>query len=127
MARNRTPRKKAEVSGASLKNPSRYEGRKSPQGTHSLGEPYEGMNESQKEYWYEFRETLPWLNSSHKRIVKLACILSSRMDDPDFSITTAQVLSAILSKLGATPVDESKVNYDPKEDDQADEFFYKTH
>jgi hypothetical protein len=46
------------------------------------------------------------------------------MDDAEFGVSATQALSSILSKLGATPVDETKVNHGGEEDeDPADEFF----
>ena len=48
------------------------------------------------------------------------------MDDPDaeFGVSATQALSSILSKLAATPVDETKVTMpDGDDSDPADKFF----
>lgn len=46
------------------------------------------------------------------------------MDEGDFGINAAQALSSILSKLGASPADESKVNHgDDGDEDPDDKFF----
>lgn len=128
MAKPRLPQDKAEVSGAMIKNAGRFEGRAKPKGTRPLGEPYKKMTAEQREYWEEFRSDLPWLNSSHRGLLKLACILSARTDEPDCGIEAMRALSAIHSKLGATPVDETKVAYDPgEESDPAEAFFTRTH
>ncbi|GAA0715266.1 hypothetical protein [Dokdonella soli] len=48
------------------------------------------------------------------------------MDEAEFGVSATQALSSILSKLGATPVDETKVNHDDgEEEDPLDRFFCK--
>ena len=90
-----------------------------------IGEPYANMTEDQKAEWLDFRSNLPWLNSGHRQVLRLACILmASASTDPEFGIQKIKALSALLSKLGATPVDESKITYDPGDEEQPeDEFF----
>ena len=125
MPNHRTPLAKAEVSGADTKHPGRFKDRKSPKRVRPIGEPYARMTEAQRVCWEEFKSELPWLNSGHRTILRMACILAARMDtDPEFGVQATQALSSILSKLGATPVDETKVNHgDEEEEDPADEFF----
>jgi hypothetical protein len=125
MPRPRTPQAKAEVSGATSINPGRFKDRKAPKRVRSIGEPYARMTDAQRVCWEEFRSELPWLNSGHRTILRMACILAARMDtDPEFGVQATQALSSILSKLGATPVDETKVNHaDEEDEDPADEFF----
>jgi hypothetical protein len=83
------------------------------------------MTPSQVEAWEEFRSELPWLNSSHRALLQVACVLRARLnDDPDMGVNAITTYSAILSKLAATPVDETKVSYgDDGEEDPADRFF----
>lgn len=125
MPRPRTPQAKAEVSGATGINPGRFSGRKTPKRVRPIGEPYIRMTDEQKLCWEEFTSELPWLNSGHRTILRMACILAARMDtDPEFGVQATQALSSILSKLGATPVDETKVNHaDDEPDDPTDKFF----
>jgi hypothetical protein len=128
MARPRLPASKAEVSGAAVHDPGRFKDRKAPKGIRPLGEPYLKMTDEQKVAWEEYRAELPWLNSSHRPLLRLACIWTARMDDADFGVSATQALSSILSKLGATPVDETKVNHgDGEEEDPADKFFSRPH
>jgi hypothetical protein len=124
MANPRLPALKAEVSGAAMKNPQRHQDRKAPR-VRALGEPYARMTAGQQEAWREFAEDLPWLNSAHRALLQVACVLRDRMNtDPDIGITALSAYSAILSKLAATPVDETKVNHGDQEDeDPADAFF----
>lgn len=122
MANPRLPVGKAEVTGAALKNPSRHADRRKPKGTRPIGEPYGSMSDAEKIQWHEFVGDLPWLNSSHRVILRLACRLASDMDGDDFGVSKAQALGSILSKLGATPADESKVSA-PNDEGEDDEFF----
>lgn len=125
MPAHRLPAAKAEVSGAVAKNAGRFRDRKAPTKTRPIGEPYVSMSEAQKEVWREMVADMPWLNSSHRILLRLACFHAARLDtDTDFGVSATQALSSILSKLGATPVDESKVNHgDDGDEDPADEFF----
>ena len=124
MAKPRLPAAKAEASGAAIKNPQRFDGRTAPKRTRPIGEPYANMTDEQKAAWEEFRYELPWLNSGHRALLRLACILTARMNDPEFGVSAMHALSSALSKLGATPVDETKVNHGgDEEEDPADKFF----
>lgn len=126
MARPRLPAAKAEVSGAAAKNAGRFAGRKAPKGTRPLGDPYVKMPAKEKAAWKELAAEMPWLNSSHRVLVRLACKWIAKMDDKDFGVSATQALSSILSKLGATPVDETKVGHGGGEDeDEADRFFQR--
>ena len=130
MARNRTPQSKAEVSGASLTHPARFADRKAPKRTRPIGEPYANMTEAQKECWRELAGEMPWLHSAHRTLLRLACYHAARLDtDADFGVSATQALSSILSKLGATPVDETKVVHggDGDDEDPAEAFFARTH
>lgn len=121
MAAPRLPVDKARVTGKDERSPGRFEGRGKPVGTRPIGEPYSKMNEEEKAQWYEFARDLPWLNSSHRVILRVACRLTVALDGDDFGVSKAQALSSILSKLGATPADESRVSM--PETDERDEFF----
>jgi hypothetical protein len=127
MARNRTPKNKANVSGASLNQPSRYAQRQSPKSVRALGDPYEAMTNKQKEVWQELRYEMPWLTSSDRTMVRLACMWIAKLDDGEFGTAATQVLSAILSKLGASPSDVSKVNHATDEEKDESDKFFKVH
>jgi hypothetical protein len=122
MSNPRLPVEKAKVTGAAVKNPGRHADRRKPKGTRSIGEPYAAMSDAEKIQWHEFVRDLPWLNSSHRVLLRLACKLAADMDGDDFGVSKAQALGSILSKLGATPADESKVTV-PDDEPEADEFF----
>lgn len=121
MPRPRVPVAKAQITGAAVLHPGRHKDRKQPKATRPIGEPYAAMSETERGQWFEFVRDLPWLNSSHRVILRVACRLSADLDGEDFGVSKAQALSSILSKLGATPADESKVSM--PDDEEADEFF----
>lgn len=121
----RLPAAKAKASGADVKNPGRFAGRTAPKSTRPVGKPYAGMDDSEIGYWNEFVSELPWLHSGHRVLLRVACRLASQLDGEDFGVSKAQALSSILSKLGATPTDESKVMHGDgdEEPDSAEAFF----
>lgn len=126
MGNPRLPPAKAKISGAAIVNPGRHKDRKPAKRTRPLGEPFAKMTPEQCGAWEEFRAELPWLNSSHRAILQLACVLRSRLDnDPETGVNALQTYSSVLSKLAATPVDESKVGggHDDEED-ETDKFFH---
>jgi hypothetical protein len=128
MARNRTPKAKAEVSGASITHPERYRDRTAPR-SRPIGEPYERMTAAEREVWTECVQSMPWLRAHHRMLLRQACVLAARMDsNPGMGTNAHQALSAMLSKLGATPVDDTKVNHgEGGEVDPADRFFSRSH
>lgn len=125
MARPRLPAAKAETAGAAIKNPGRFKDRKAPTKTRAIGSPYKGMTPEQVEVWAECAQNMPWLHAGHRLLLRQVCILSARMaTDPDMGVSALQALGAALSKLGATPTDETKVNHaEEGEEDPAEQFF----
>jgi|SRR5690606_25045052 len=125
MARPRLPQAKAEASGAVLKNAGRFKDRKAPKRTKPLGEPYVKMTDAEKASWAELAGDMPWLHSAHRTLLQMACRIKARLDQgEEVGVSAMTLLSSLLSKLGATPVDETKVNHaDGEEEDAADKFF----
>lgn len=124
MARSRLPAKKALTSGAAMKNPGRYRAHKALRGARPLGTPYASMTAVEQRYWWEFASGLPWMTARHRVLLRLACQLSAKIDRGELGVTAARALSQVLSKLGATPVDEARVAQSGDEDeDPAEEFF----
>jgi hypothetical protein len=128
MPKPRLPNAKAEVAGSTVTHPGRFKDRKAPRRTRPIGEPYATMTDPQKLAWAEYQRELPWLTSSHRTLLRLACVWTARLDDGDFGVSATIALSAILSKLGATPVDETKVNHAESDgEDPTDRFFDRPH
>ncbi|OWQ66734.1 hypothetical protein CEE57_18435 [Stenotrophomonas maltophilia] len=79
------------------------------------------MTAAQVRVWKECVSNMPWLNAAHRLLLRQVCILAARMETgEDLSVSSTHALSAMLSKLGATPTDESKVCH-PLEDEDPDE------
>jgi hypothetical protein len=125
MARPRLPQAKAEASGAVVKNAGRFADRKAPRRTRPLGEPYANMTPEQKACWAELAGDMPWLHSAHRTLLRLACYHAARLEtEAEFGVSATQALSSVLSKLGATPVDETKVLHgDDGDEDPAESYF----
>lgn len=125
MARPRLPQSKAEVSGAAMHDPQRFRGRKSAKATRPIGKPYKNMTPEQVAVWNESVENMPWLHAGHRLLLRQVCVLAARMEtDPDMGVSALQALGAALSKLGATPTDETKVNHGDGEEEDDDDYFF---
>ena len=125
MAKSRTPTKKARVSGATIKDPGRYKNRSEPVNPHPIGTPYKGMTAAQVRVWKECATNMPWLNAAHRLLLRQVCILAARMEtSEDLSVSSTHALSAMLSKLGAIPTDESKVSHPVDKEDREERFFH---
>lgn len=66
---------------------------------------------------------MPWLTGSDRLLLRQVCMLAARLDEPDMGVSAHQALGSLLSKLGATPADITKVNH-ADEDDEAPEDKY---
>ena len=127
MPRPRLAPAKAETGGAAIKDPGRFKGRKSPKKPRPLGEPYAAMTDGQRVYWAEFQREMPWLSSSDRLLVRVACQYAARMDEGDLGVAASGSLATILSKLGATPTDITKVAHGDDEDEDPDEQHFRSH
>lgn len=125
MPRPRIPNEKAKVTGAIVCNAPRFKDRKTPKKKRPIGKPFKSMTPAQCAAWTECVGEMLWLHSGHRQLLRAACIQIARMNaDPNVPTNVINSLHVILSKLGATPTDETKVNHgDDDEEDPADEFF----
>lgn len=126
MAPPRTPTSKALVTGAAQKNPARFKDRLAGiNGRKPLGDPPERLNEAEREAWRDFADTLPWLAKPHRAIVELTCRLRVRIESGEvWGVNAVSAYSSMLSKLGASPIDDSRVHWPADEEaDPADQFF----
>lgn len=122
MAKPRTPIDKARITGADTRNPQRYRGRNDP-AVSPIGEPSPHLKDAERESWQRFAAELPWLVESDRALLEVASALRSKLDSRDgVGLNHLQIYSAILSKLGATPADRSRVSM-PSRDEEPDEFF----
>ncbi|WP_156367316.1 hypothetical protein [Novosphingobium sp. KN65.2] len=110
------------MTGADRKNPGRHAGRNDPT-SPLLGEPSRHLTAKQKKAWRLFKDELPWLMEADRAMLDLAATFRAQLTEMHgLSINNAQIYSAILSKLAATPVDRSRAPSFPS-DGGHDEFF----
>lgn len=123
MARPRLPEKVAKTIGANIKDPQRFRGRVEPK-VKSLGPAPKRFTPDQVEIWNEFNDDFPWLGRSDRRVVGLAVMLQHVIDtDPDCPVAVFAQMRMLLSAMGGTPVDRSKVQTsDDEGEDPADEY-----
>jgi hypothetical protein len=123
MTRNRLPVEVASITGSDKRSPGRFKGRSAPV-VKSLGPAPKRFNAAQIEIWDEFNADFPWLGRSDRRLVGLAVRLQHTIDtDPDCPVAVFAQMRMLLSAMGGTPVDRSKVSAPNKEiEDPADEF-----
>jgi hypothetical protein len=127
MPRQRLPMEKAEVSGAIAKNPQNFRGRTKPKRARPLGQPYATMTPEEAAAWEDMAYNCPWLKAHHRMVLRAACILIAKMDEPKgLSLGGIEALSRLLSKLGATPVDDTKVTHaDGDEDEDPSDGYFR--
>ncbi|WP_439150752.1 hypothetical protein [Sulfitobacter sp.] len=122
MSRPRLPQEVAQVTGAVSKNAGRFRSRSAPK-VKSLGPAPKRFTDDQREIWDEFNADFPWLGRSDRRVVGLAVILQSEIDKGEAPVAVFAQMRMLLSAMGGTPVDRSKVVApDEEEPDPADAF-----
>lgn len=123
MPQPRTPQAKAKATGRAAHDPQRFRDRKEPKGK-PLGEPSEGLTETQQKCWEAFRREMPWLMESDRALVETASILRARLwTNHDLGVQALGQLRMCISAMGGTPADRSKVSVpDEESDDPAAEF-----
>ena len=122
MPNPRTPAVKAAVTGAASKNPARHAGRREPQ-TRPLGKPSSFLDEFGVRAWEGFKLELPWLMESDRAVLEVcAAVRGLLMAGEDVGVTKLSMYQSMLSKLGATPADRTRVMTPDGEDDD-DAFF----
>lgn len=123
--RPRLPNEVAKVTGASVKNAGRFKDRAAPK-VKSLGSAPTRFSEAQREMWEEFNADFPWLGRPDRGIVSLAVLLQSQIEAAGDQATPPMIaqMRLLLSSMGGTPVDRSKVKApDDDDEDPADKFF----
>lgn len=117
MAHPRLPAAKAAATGAALKNPQRHGNRKAPKNVR-LGDPSAHLGAGAIAAWEGFKRELPWLTEGHRALVEVASDLRGRMiDGKEVGVNALSLLQVCLSKLGATPTDETKISFGDDGDD----------
>jgi hypothetical protein len=122
MARPRVPLIKAQVTGRTLRNPRRFSNRSEPTVDTPLGTPPKWLKKSsEREAWATLSAELPWLNSSHRTLVALACgILGRLIDGEEVGTKAMNLLRQMLGSMGATPSDATRVKLPVEKEDEQD-------
>ncbi len=131
MARPRTPKAKADITGQSYKRKTKFEDRHEPVVNDGLGDAPKWIVDTEtnkaRDAWETLRNDIPWLNSSHRMLVATASNILGRMiAGQDCGVQALNLFRQCLGQMGATPADASKAGAKPgddKSDDPADEFF----
>lgn len=114
---------KAEATAATVKDPQRFRGRKAPQKHTPLGDPSPFLKDGAIAAWEGFRREIPWLTEAHRTLVEVASNLRGRLiDGEEVGVNALSLLQVVMGKLGATPTDESKVNFG-EDGDEGDSMF----
>ena len=114
MAKPRIPLAKAKLEGRDKKDPQRFKGRNEPLPNAPLGDPPEWLedteNSKQRAAWSLFRSEIPWLTEQDRLLVQMACTIQGRlMAKQEVGVQSMGLLRQMLSQMGATPADRSKV------------------
>lgn len=121
MARPRTPKAKAAVTGRDKHDKARFEGRNEPASPGDVGDPHEWLNENAQKAWREIVKEIPWLNSSHRGHLSIAASIRGRMMAGDeCGVQALNLLRQCYGQMGATPADASKVGAQPNGEDNQD-------
>lgn len=130
MARPRTPKAKAKVTGQAAVRRKKFEARAEPKIDDAIGEPPSWIvdtNECKaRTAWKTMSAEIPWLNSSHRALMEIAsCIRGRLIAGGDVGVQALNLLRQCLGQMGATPADASKAGVTPdgEAQDPADEFF----
>ncbi|MBC7636310.1 MAG: hypothetical protein H7251_11980 [Acetobacteraceae bacterium] len=112
---------KARATGAAIKNPARYRDRPEPKGA-PLGNASAFLDAAGRAAWIDFKAELPWLMESDRAMMEIVCVIRGRIASGEVGATLLSTYQACLTKLGATPVDRSRIAVAPDEAED-DEFF----
>ena len=124
MARPRTPKAKAAVTGQSAVRRKKFEGRNEPVVGADLGDPPDWLVDSEhnkpRVAWKILSAEVPWLNSSHRMLVATVCNQLGRLiAGQEIGVQASVFIKQCLSEMGATPSAASKVGVKP--DGEGDE------
>lgn len=123
MARPRTPKAKAKLTGQDKVRRKKFEARSDPVVADGVGEPFGWLDDFAKQAWKEIVSEVPWLNSSHRGHLAIAARIRGRMMDPkdvDVGVQALNLLRQCYGQMGATPADASKAGAKPNGNDEED-------
>lgn len=126
MARPRTPKAKAAVTGRDQHDSKRFKNRKEPVVNDDIGKPPAWLKDTDKKKaltaWKTLVKEIPWLNSSHRSLVAMASDVFGRMIAGDeVGVQAMNFFRQCLGQMGATPADASKITVQNDEDEEEDD------
>lgn len=125
MARPRTPKAKAAVTGQAVKQKTKFDGRKEPKVDAPVGEPPEWLVDNDlskaRTAWMTFTKEIPWLNETHRSFLEIAANIRGRlMTGQEVGVQALNLLRQCLGQMGATPADATKVSFPDGEEEKDD-------
>lgn len=123
MARPRTPKAKAKITGQDVVRRKKFEAREEPKISADVGEPFDWLDDFAKQAWRDIVSEIPWLNHSHRGHLAIAARIRGRMMDPkdvDVGVQALNLLRQCYGQMGATPADASKAGAKPNGDNEED-------
>ncbi|MBZ9659792.1 hypothetical protein LB523_12120 [Mesorhizobium sp. ESP-6-4] len=131
MARPRTPKAKAKVTGQDKVRRKKFEARTEVKVSEGVGDPPEWLLDSEhnkpREAWTILRREVPWLNSSHRMLMATVCNQLGRLiAGQEIGVQASVFIKQCLSEMGATPSAASKAGAKPdgdKNEDPAAKYF----
>ncbi len=124
MARPRTPKAKAVVTGQSEKKRTKFEARHEPLVDEGVGEPFHWLNDNAKAAWKEIASEVTWLNRSHRGHLAIAASIRGRMiSGEDIGVQAMNLLRQCYGQMGATPADMHKIQRPAAAADPASQYF----
>jgi hypothetical protein len=122
--RPRLPNDVAKITGAVAKNAGRFKDRFDQKEVKSLGPAPPSFDEEQRAIWDAFNADFPWLGRADRSLVKMAVMMDQMVDSGEAPVSVFAQYRLLLSSMGGTPVDRSKVSApEEKDEDPADQFF----
>ncbi len=121
MPRNRVSTEVLEQRGAFERHPEREQERKAePKAVGELGDPPRTLNAKQKKLWREFAQIVPAgvADSSHRMVFELLVCLMTKLRDGQATAGEEKQIESLLSKMGMTPSDRSRVSVQKPQDEQ---------
>jgi hypothetical protein len=120
MANIRTPLAKAKATGRTYHDAKRFKDRREP-ASRPLGKPSPHLDDLQRQVWEAFRREVTWLTEADRTTVEAASILRAMLWAGGCDqVKIIGKLTPLLSRMGATPADRSRVHV-PKDQEASPE------
>lgn len=130
MANRKKPRALAQITGAAMRNPSRYRAPDPGADLGPLGEPPGWLPESESSKaqtaWREISGLASWMNRSHRGLTAIAATVLGRViAGQEVGVQALNLLRQCYGQMGLTPADAHRVAMPAAatDDDPANQYF----